>query len=325
MTANPRLFDFDDIPGPGPRRNLVGYGRKGLKVRWPNGAKVALAVVLNYESGAEASWPSGDRRNDRIFEFPYSLDPRFRDLAQESVAEFGSRAGVWRLARMLDELGVRCTFSGCAVAYARNPEVGAYIREAGHEGASHGYRWEEVWNLSRQEEKERIAAAVEIIRESCGERPIGWQTRHSGSLATRELLVEEGGFLYDCDSTADDIPYYVEVQGKRHLIVPYSSTYNDHRFIIAQGYSKPQDFFDYCRDGIDYLRREGETRPKMMTIGIHAHWMGQAARTAALHRFLDYVLSLGDVWIARRRDIAEWFAANHDSFVEETEREAGQA
>ncbi|SKA34251.1 polysaccharide deacetylase family protein [Consotaella salsifontis] len=322
MTANPLLDVLTDPPYAGPQRDFVGYGRKGLKVHWPNGAKVALTLVVNYETGAEASWPAGDRRNDKIFEFPYVLDPRFRDLAQESVAEYGSRAGVWRIARMLDDLKMRCTFSGCAVAFARNPEVGAYVKEAGHEGSSHGYRWEEVWNFSRQQEKERIAAAVEIIRETCGERPIGWQTRHSGSLNTRELLVEEGGFLYDCDSTADDLPYYVTVGGKRHLIVPYSSTYNDHRFIIAQGYSRPQDFFDYCREGIDYLRREGETRPKMMTVAVHAHWVGQAARTAALHRFLEYVLGTGDVWVARRRDIAEWFSENYDTFVRDTEAEA---
>jgi len=307
--------------GPGPRRNFVGYGKRGLKLHWPDGKRVALALVVNYETGAESSWASGDRRNDRIFEFPYHLDPQFRDLATEAVSEYGGRAGVWRIQRMLDDLGVKCTFSACAVALKRNPEVGAYIREAGHEGSSHGFRWEEVWKMARAHERAHIDAAVEIIRETCGERPIGWQTRHSGSLNTRELLVEEGGFLYDCDSTADDVPFYTEVLGKQHLVLPYSSTYNDHRFIIGQGYSKPQDFFDYCKDGIDYLRREGETRPKMMTIGIHAHWMGQAARCAALHRFLEYCLAEGDVWIARRRDIAEWFAANHSAFVAATEEE----
>ncbi|WP_226562598.1 polysaccharide deacetylase family protein [Salipiger thiooxidans] len=308
--------------GPGPRRNFTGYGRKGLKMHWPDGKKVALALVVNYETGAERSWANGDRRNDKIFEFPYDLPTQYRDLATEAVSEYGGRAGVWRLQRMLDSLGIKCTFSACAVALYRNPEVGAYIQEAGHEGASHGFRWEEVWTMSRTEEMARIRAAVEIIRETCGERPIGWQTRHSGSLATRELLVEEGGFLYDCDSTADDVPFYVDVNGTQQLVLPYSSTYNDHRFIISQGYSKPQDFFDYCKDGIDYLRMEGETRPKMMTIGIHAHWMGQAARTAALHRFLEYCLECGDVWITRRRDIAEWFDGNYDSFVAATKAEA---
>lgn len=308
--------------GPGPVRNFVGYGRNGLKITWPDRKKVALALVVNYETGAESSWTSGDRRNDRIFEFPYNLEPQYRDLATEAVSEYGGRAGVWRIQRMLDDLAVKCTFSGCAVAFARNPEVGAYVREAGHEGSSHGFRWEEVWKLSREQEKEHIHAAVQIITETCGERPIGWQTRHSGSLNTRELLVEEGGFLYDCDSTADDVPFYVPVNGKRHLILPYSSTYNDHRFIIGQGYSKPEDFFDYCKDGLDYLRREGETRPKMMTIGIHAHWMGQAARTSALHRFLEYALETQDVWIARRRDIAEWFRDGYDGFVEDTNNES---
>ena len=307
--------------GPGPKRNFVGYGRRGLKIHWPDQKKVALALVVNFETGAESSWASGDRRNDRIFEFPYNLEPQYRDLATEAVSEYGGRAGIWRIQRMLDDLGVRCTFSACAVALALNPEVGAYIREAGHEGSSHGFRWEEVWKLSREQEREHINAAVQIIQETCGERPIGWQTRHSGSLNTRELLVEEGGFLYDCDSTADDVPFYVPVGDKQHLVLPYSSTYNDHRFIIGQGYSKPDDFFEYCKEGLDYLRREGETRPKMMTIGIHAHWMGQAARCAALHRFLEYALGTGDVWVTRRRDIAEWFDANYESFVRDTEQE----
>lgn len=312
--TNPRTQPWVDEPTPGPERDLIGYGRHGIRAFWPNGAKVALALVVNFETGAERSWPSGDRRNDRIFEFPYDVDHRYRDLAAESVSEFGGRAGVWRLQRLLDDLQIKATFSGCAVAFDRNREVGAYVQEAGHEPSSHGWRWEEAWLLSREEERERIAAAVELIADSCGSRPVGWQSRHSGSTNTRELVVEEGGFLYDSDSVADDVPYFVEVSGRRHLVVPYSSVYNDHRFVIAQGYSQPDDFFHSCKAGLDYLRREGETHPKMMTIGMHAHWMGQATRTAGLRRFLEYVLGLGDVWITPRAQIARWWIDHESEF-----------
>lgn len=311
---NDRLSGFDDEPGPGPKRDLIGYGRRGLQARWPNGAKVAVALVVNFESGAEASWPSGDRQNDRIFEFPYNIDPRIRDLTSESVSEYGSRAGIWRIQRLLDDLNVRATISGCAVAFARNPEVGAYIEEAGHEPGSHGWRWEHAWALSRQEERERIAAAVQLIEESCGARPVGWQSRVP-STNSRELVVEEGGFLYDSDSANDDLPYFVEVTGERHLVIPYSGVYNDHRFVISQGYSEPGDYFKTLKHGLDYLRMEGETHPKMMTVGLHAHWIGQASRISALRMFLEYALESGDVWIAPRSDIARWWIDNSADFV----------
>jgi peptidoglycan/xylan/chitin deacetylase (PgdA/CDA1 family) len=314
LTINERLGPFEDEAGPGPVRDLLGYGRHGIQAKWPNDAKVAVALVVNFETGAEASWPSGDRRNDRIFEFPYTVDPRYRDLAAESVSEYGGRAGVWRIQRLLDEYGLKTTFSGAAVAFARNPELGAYIQEAGHEPGCHGYRWEEAWTLSRQEERERIAAAVHVIREACGQRPVGWQARHSGSLHTRELVVEEGGFLYDSDSYNDDVPHFVQVGDKKHLVVPYSSVYNDHRFIIAQGYSEPRDYFETLKHGLDYLRSEGSTHGKMMTLGVHAHWIGQASRMSGLKMFMDYALGLGDVWFARRSDIAQWWIDNHEDW-----------
>lgn len=311
---NDRLGPFEDLPGPGPKRDFHGYGRHGIQAKWPNGAKVALALVVNFESGAEASWPSGDRKNDRIFEFPYTVEDNVRDLAFESVSEYGSRAGVWRIQRMLDDLGLKVTFSGAAVAFARNPEVAAYVGEAGHEPGCHGYRWEEAWKMSRQEERERIHAAVEVIEQACGQRPIGFQARHSGSVNTRELIVEEGGFLYDCDSVNDDVPYFADVNGTQQLVLPYSSVHNDHRFVIPQGYSEPGDFVKTLRRSLDYLREEGETHGKMMTIGVHAHWIGQPSRMSALREFLEYAIGTGDVWLAPRADIARWWVENHESF-----------
>lgn len=304
--SNDRLSGFDDEPGPGPKRDLYGYGRHGIQARWPDGAKVAVTIVVNFETGAEASWPSGDRQNDRIFEFPYGIEPRFRDLPSESVSEYGSRAGFWRIQRLFDEYQVKATISGCAVAFARNPEVGAYIKEAGHEPGCHGWRWEYGHLLSRQEERERIHAAVQIIEDSCGSRPVGWQSR-TASTNTRELVVEEGGFIYDSDAVNDDVPYFVDVAEKKHLVIPYSGVYNDHRFVIGQGYSEPEDYFKTLKHGLDYLRAEGEAHPKMMTLGVHAHWIGQASRASALRMFIEYAQGLGDVWIAPRSEIARWW------------------
>lgn len=315
MSVEDHLRGFEDDPHcPGPKRDMYGYGRKGIQARWPNGAKVALAIVVNFETGAEASWPSGDRQNDKIFEFPYGVEPRVRDLTSEAVSEYGSRAGIWRIQRLLDEYQVKVTMSGCAVAFARNPEVGAYIQEAGHEPCSHGWRWENAWELPRSEERERIAAAVQIIEETCGQRPVGWQSRIA-STNSRELVVEEGGFLYDSDSTNDDVPYFVDVHDKKHLVIPYSGVYNDHKFVIAQGYSEPADYVKTVKRGLDYMREEGETHGKMLTMGVHAHWIGQASRASALREIIEYAQSTGDVWIAPRAEIAKWWIENSDSFA----------
>ncbi|GAA5155168.1 allantoinase PuuE [Microbacterium pseudoresistens] len=312
--SNDRVSGFEDEPGPGPVRDLYGHGRNGIQARWPGGKKVAVPIVVNFETGAEASWPSGDRQNDKIFEFPYGIDDRYRDLPGESVSEYGSRAGIWRMARLFDEYDIKTTISGCAVAFARNPEVGAYVQEAGHEPGCHGWRWEYAHLLDRREEQERMQAAIQIIEETCGSRPVGWQSR-TASMNTRELVVEEGGFLYDSDAINDDVPYFVTVSDKKHLVIPYSPVYNDHRFVIGQGYSEPEDYFKTLKHGFDYLRSEGETHGKMMTIGVHAHWIGQASRASALKMFIEYALGTGDVWFAPRSEIAKWWIENSDSFA----------
>jgi peptidoglycan/xylan/chitin deacetylase (PgdA/CDA1 family) len=302
-----------DIPGP--KREFVGYGRRQPKVVWPNEATVALNLVVNYEEGSEFSKPAGDGRNEGLAEIPYVMPPEYRDLCAESVYEYGSRAGIWRLMRLFDEYGIKVTFYACAVALERNPEVGAWLREAGHEPCSHGWRWSEHWLFDREEERRQMQWAIESIEKTCGERPLGWYCRYGPSVNTRELVVEEGGFVYDADAYNDDLPYFTEVLGKRHLIVPYTLTYNDGRYVLPQGYSSPSDFFDYCRRGLDEYRREGAAgNPKMMSIGLHPRWAGQAGRVSGLRELIEYALEAGDVWFTRRIDIARWWLDHHEGF-----------
>lgn len=307
-----RLVD-QDVPGP--RRDFVGYGRRQPRVVWPGDAKVAVNLVVNYEEGSEYSKAAGDDRNEGLAEINYVMPAEYRDLCAESVYEYGSRAGIWRLMRLFDEYEVKTTFFASAVALDRNPEVGEWIREAGHEPCSHGWRWSEHWLLDREEERQHMQWAIETIERTCGERPLGWYCRYGPSVNTRELVVEEGGFVYDADAYNDDLPYFTEVSGRRHLVVPYTLTYNDGRFVLPQGYSSPGDFAEYCKRGLDELRREGAAGyPKMMSIGLHSRWVGQAGRTSALREFIEYALGLGDVWFTRRIDIARWWLEHEAEF-----------
>jgi peptidoglycan/xylan/chitin deacetylase (PgdA/CDA1 family) len=298
---------------PSPDRELIGYGRSGIAVEWPDRARVAINLVVNYEEGSERSFWAGDGRNEAPNELGYELPP-IRDLANESIFEYGSRAGIWRLQRLFDELRLQVTFFGCAIAFELNPEVGAYIAEAGHDVCCHGLRWEDVSRLDRETEKEHLLRAIDSIQKTCGERPRGWYAKAPPSLSTRELLVEEGGFLYDSDSFADDLPYFVQVLGRRHLVIPYSFVTNDSRYLPGQGFATPSDFLDNCRRAFNLLWREGETRPKMMSVGLHPRWMGQPARASALREFLEHALAHEGVWFARRIDIAHWWLENHQRF-----------
>jgi peptidoglycan/xylan/chitin deacetylase (PgdA/CDA1 family) len=292
----------------GPARDLVGYGRTPPQVHWPGGARLALSLVVNYEEGSERTLPD-DGQNEGLGEVVRAVGAGHRDLATESVYEYGSRAGVHRVLRVLQSYDARCTFFAAAVALERNPEVAAWVREAGHEACSHGWRWSEEWLLSREEERERIDLAVASIARTCGERPVGWYSRWMPSVHTRELLVEEGGFLYDSNAYNDDLPYYVDVGGRPHLVVPYTLTYNDMRFVNG-GVGGPADFLDYCRRAVDFLREEGQDAPRMLSIGLHPRFIGQAGRASALRDLLEHVRVAGDVWIATRREIAEWWLAH---------------
>lgn len=298
----------------GPKRDYVGYGRHLPKVYWPNGAKVAINFVINYEEGSERMKPLGDIENEGAAEFPQPLPNEFRDLCTESIYEYGSRAGIWRLQRLFDDTHVPATIFGCAVAFERNPEVGEWIREAGHDVCCHGWRWEEVFRLSREEEKNHMKRAIASIEESCGTRPLGWYCRYGASVNTRELIVEEGGFLYDSDSYNDDLPYFTNVNENKHLIIPYSMTLNDAKFILTNGYGSPTAFYDHLKRALDYLWDEGETHPKMMSIGLHPRMIGQPARISALKEFIQYAQQKGDIWFARRLDIANWWLRESENF-----------
>lgn len=294
------------IPAVGPPRDMVGYGRHAPKIEWPGSAPLALSLVLNYEEGSERSVINGDGVNEGLAELGHrGVLTDYRDLTTETVYEYGSRAGGFRLFRLFEKHDVRCTVYAAAVALERNPEFAAWMRELGHEPCNHGWRWADDWTLGRLEQKEMIRRAVESIQRTCGTRPVGMYSRYMPSIYTRELLVEEGGFIYDSESSNDDLPYYVEVLGKQHLVVPYSMTYNDVHYIIGH-YSSPSAFVDYCARAIDYLCAEGETHPKMMSIGLHCRWSGQAGRASALDEIITHAKSKG-VWIATRREIAEWW------------------
>jgi peptidoglycan/xylan/chitin deacetylase (PgdA/CDA1 family) len=219
--------------------------------------------------------------------------------------------------RLFDEYKVRTTFFAAAVAVERNPDVAAWLRAStDHEVCSHGWRWEEHWLLSREQEREHIRWAIESFERTVGRRPVGWYCRYGASVNTRELIVEEGGFTYDSDAYNDDLPYYTEVKGKQHLVVPYSLVHNDGRYVLAQGFGSPSDFFDLCSRSMDELLREGRGgQPRMMSIGLHPRWVGQPGRTSALRQFIEHALEQGDVLFTTRAHIAEWWHANHESFA----------
>jgi peptidoglycan/xylan/chitin deacetylase (PgdA/CDA1 family) len=310
---NQQFFATGDAPVDGPPREIVGYGEHPPKVRWPGDARVAVQIVINYEEGSEKTFAMGDGENDILYELPFKLDDQ-RDLAVESMYEYGSRAGIWRLFRVFDGAGVPVTFFACAVALERNPAVAEKLARRGDEAAGHGYRWSNHFEMTRDEEREAIRRAVESIERTTGARPLGWYCREM-SVNTRELVVEEGGFVYDSDAYNDDLPYYVEVKGKQHLVIPYSMTYNDGKFGLLPSYGSPGDFVENLKRGLDHLWNEGETHPRMMSIGLHPRLIGQASRVHALREFIEYAQKKGKVWFTRRLDIANWWHQNHGTFA----------
>ncbi len=289
---------------PGPARDFIGYGRHKPRVTWPGNAAVAVNFCIAYEEGAERNILEGDPHGESLGP---GREPRpgRRDLAVESVYEYGSRAGIWRIADLLDEYGLPATLFAPAVALERNPAVCEWVAERGHDICAHGWRWTDPAELSEQQERERIKLAVESIERSCGRRPVGWRSRTGPSMSTRRLLVEEGGFIYDSDAYNDDLPYFTEVGTREHLVVPYTLTYTEGRLVQPMGFTSPFDFWETCTRGLDELRREGHRgAPKMMSIGIHPRHTGQAGRMAGLRDFVEHALGAGDVLFSTREEIA---------------------
>jgi peptidoglycan/xylan/chitin deacetylase (PgdA/CDA1 family) len=229
----------------------------------------------------------------------------------ESVYEYGSRAGFWRLMRLFGDRKIPITIFGAALALERNPEAAQAIAQAGYDVCCHGWRWIGFQTMSEVEERQQMQWAIASLQKTIGERPLGWYCRYAPSINTRRLVVEEGGFLYDSDAYNDDLPYWVNENGKPHLVIPYTLDNNDMKFSVAPGFNSGDDFFTYLKDAFDVLYQEGETAPKMMSVGLHARLAGRPGRTAALARFLDYVQQHDQVWICRRLDIARHWLEHH--------------
>jgi allantoinase len=296
-------------------RDLIGYGRRPPHARWPNGARVAVQFVLNHEEGAENSVLHGDAASETFLsEIIGAQAFPMRHMSMESLYEYGSRAGLWRVLRCFETRKLPLTVFAVAMAVQRHPEAAAAFRELGHEVACHGLRWISYQQLDENTERAHISEAVAILRELLGEAPLGWYTGRD-SPNTRRLIVEHGGFVYDADSYADDLPYWVEVGGVPHLVVPYTLDTNDMRFATAQGFNSGAQFFEYLKDAFDTLYKEGDPKghdsPKMLSIGLHSRIIGRPARMAALERFLDYLLAHDRAWVCRRIDIARHWIATH--------------
>ena len=292
------------------QRDLVGYGPNPPAVRWPNDARIAISVVVNYEEGSEYSTLDGDPSGETSGESPSPLGPGERDLANESFFEYGSRVGVWRIMDILRRNNVPSTFYACALALERNPDVGPEAIRRGHEVMGHGNRWEEYYRMDRDAERQAIREAVDTIERICGQRPLGWYTRYGPSVNTRELVVEEGGFEYDCNAYNDDLPYWTQVHGDPWLVVPYSLEVNDYKYWRGDLLT-PEHFFQVAKASFDQLYEEGATHPKMMSVGLHCRIIGKPSRAHALDQFLKYASEKEGVWFARRLDIARWWKEHY--------------
>ena len=292
-------------------RNMIGYGSKQIKVVWPNNAKLALQIVLNYEEGGENSVLHGDKYSETFLSEIIGAQPiKGRHINMESFYEYGSRRGFWRLHKLFSERKIPITIFGVAMALERNPEICEAIKNGDYEVASHGWRWIDYQNIKKSVEKKHMQLAIKTIKKIFGKRPLGWYTGRC-SPNTRELVFKEGGFLYDSDSYSDDLPYWEYIKNKKQLIVPYTLDNNDMRFATNQGFNSGDQFYTYLKDSFDALYEEGKTHPKMMAIGLHCRLIGRPGRIQSLKRFLDYVLKFKDIWICKRIDIAKHWIKNY--------------
>ena len=297
---------------PGYPRDLRGYGRTPPDPKWPGAARVAVQFVVNFEEGGENNILHGDRASEAFLSDVLGAQPwpGQRHANIESMFEYGSRAGFWRLWRMFTERKMATTVFGVATALKRNPEIVAAMKEAGWDIASHSLKWVEHKDMSEAEERWEIAEAIRVHTEATGARPLGWYTGRS-SINTLRLLMEAGGLLYLCDSYADDLPYWIKTPAQKpHLVIPYTLDANDMRFVNPQGFGGGDEFYAYLKDSFDVLYAEGATSPKMMSVGLHCRVVGRPGRAAALMRFLDYVQKHDRVWVPTRLQIAEHWQAN---------------
>jgi len=297
-------------------RDLVGYGRNVPHANWPDKARIAVQFVLNYEEGGENCVLHGDAGSEQFLsEIVGAAAYPDRHLSMESIYEYGSRAGVWRILREFEKRGLPLTIFAVGMALERHPELARAFVELGHEVACHGYRWIHYQSVSEEIEREHMRQCVEVITRLLGRHPEGWYTGRD-SPNTLRLVAEEGGFLYDSDYYGDDLPFWVRVpmtdgSSRSQLMVPYTLDTNDMRFASPQGFNSGDQFFTYLKDAFDVLYAEGEDTPKMMSVGLHCRLIGRPGRFAALRRFLDYIQSHDRVWIPTRAAIAQHWAQHH--------------
>lgn len=292
------------------QRDLIGYGRNLPKVVWPRNARLALNFVLNYEEGSESNVLDGDDHSEcYLTDLPGAIPLKGeRHLSVESLFEYGSRAGIWRLLRLFDEQGIPLTIFSTGLALERNPAVADALKQSKHEIAGHGYRWIDYRNVSESVERDHIRKTIEIIQSLSQKKVVGWYSGRR-SVHTRQLIVE-AGLKYDSDSYADDLPFWVQVSDRAHLIIPYQLDTNDFRYTTTPGWNNGEDFFQYLKGAFECLHREGLHSPKMMTVGLHSRLSGRPGRCDAIYRFIRYVKQFDDVWICRREDIANHWPMN---------------
>ena len=292
-------------------RNLVGYGQKDFKIEWPNKAKIAVQFVLNYEEGGENCVLNGDKYSETFLSEIIGAKPiEGRHMNMESIYEYGSRRGFWRIYKNFNDRKIPLTIFGVGLALEKNKEICLAIKESNFEIVSHGYKWIDYQFINEDIEKEHIIKSYEIIKSIFGEYPLGWYTGRT-SPNTRRLVVENTNVIYDSDSYSDDLPYWEKINDKQHLIIPYTLDNNDMRFATNQGFNSGEQFFQYLKDSFDCLYKEGETNPKMMSIGLHCRLIGRPGRIQSLLKFLDYIQQFKDIWICKRNEIAEHWYQNY--------------
>ena len=292
-------------------RDMTGYGKKSIHPNWPNKAKIAVQFVLNYEEGGENSILHGDDASETFLSeiIGAKAYQGARHMSMESLYEYGSRSGVWRILRLFEEFDIPITIFAVGLAIARNRQLADYLVDHNYDICAHGFRWIDYQFVEEEFEREHIKDCISILTEFLGKRPEGWYTGRN-SPNTRKLIIEEGGFLYDSDAYDDDLPYWANEfdTDSKHLIIPYTLDVNDMRFASPQGFNSGDQFFNYLKDSFDALYKEGETSPKMMSVGMHARILGRPGRIMAMRKFLEYITTFDNVWLCSRREIADhWY------------------
>ena len=288
-------------------REMIGYGKKNIKVKWPKNAKLALQFVLNYEEGAESNILHGDKYSETFLsEIIGAKAIKGRNLNMESIYEYGSRRGFWRIHDLFIKKKIPLTIFGVGMALERNKDVCIAIKKAGHEIASHGWRWIDYQNITKTREKKDMQLAIKTIKKNFGHKPEGWYTGRC-SANTLDLVIENGSFLYCSDTYSDDLPYWIKKGSKKQLMIPYTLDNNDMRFATNQGFNSGDQFYSYLKDSFDALYEEGKFSPKMMSVGLHCRLIGRPGRIQSLKRFLNYK----DIWICKRVDIAKHWIKNY--------------